>query len=122
VTWPAVIAAGLAVVPLRVAGVDAVVAMLVAAVVFVVIGLVRRAAGFGLQVGGAVGLAVLAFAALAADVRTGTYLVALGLFIHAGWDAWHHRRDRVVPRSFAEWCGVFDVLLAVVLVTAATLS
>jgi hypothetical protein len=34
------------------------------------------------------------------------YLVAVGLLGHAAWDAIHWRRNTIVTRSFAEWCGV----------------
>jgi hypothetical protein len=59
---------------------------------------------------------------MGAGEQTGTCLVALGLLLHGVWDAWHHRRNRVVTRSFAEWCGVFDILLAVVVVIAVAVS
>ena len=38
---------------------------------------------------------------------------------HAAWDAYHYLRDRVVARSYAEFCGVLDLLVgAVILVIA----
>ncbi|GAB3819170.1 hypothetical protein [Micromonospora zhanjiangensis] len=37
-------------------------------------------------------------------------LVAAGWFGHAVWDAAHHRARRVVPRGYAQWCGVVDLL------------
>lgn len=45
-------------------------------------------------------------------------LVAAGLFGHAGWDLWHHRTGRVVSRSLAEFCGVLDALLAILVLWA----
>jgi len=36
--------------------------------------------------------------------------VAIGLLGHAGWDVYHHRVNRVVARSPAEFCFVIDTL------------
>jgi hypothetical protein len=44
------------------------------------------------------------------------YLVAAGLLGHAAWDAYHHRIDRVVVRSMAEFCFVLDILVAVAMI------
>ncbi|PTA43769.1 hypothetical protein [Micromonospora sp. RP3T] len=63
-----------------------------------------------------VGLAVwggLAAVALAAPAHVAGTLVGLGWLGHAGWDLWHHRADRVVPRGYAEWCGALDVVVGV---------
>jgi hypothetical protein len=35
---------------------------------------------------------------------------------HGVWDFVHLRADKVVARSYAEWCGVLDVLVAAQLV------
>jgi hypothetical protein len=48
-------------------------------------------------------------------------LVAGGLLAHAVWDVVHHRLDRVVVRSMAEFCAVLDTSLALV-VLAVTLA
>ena len=40
------------------------------------------------------------------------YVLAAGWFGHGVWDLVHLRRDAVVSRSYAEWCGVLDVLIA----------
>jgi hypothetical protein len=42
--------------------------------------------------------------------------VAAGLLGHALWDAGHYRRDIVVQRSYAKFCGVTDLLLAAAVV------
>ena len=42
----------------------------------------------------------------------GRYLVAAGWFLHGVWDLVHLRLDKVVARSYAEWCGVVDILVA----------
>jgi hypothetical protein len=43
----------------------------------------------------------------------GPLVVGLGWLAHGAWDRWHHRRDAVVPRPYAEWCGVVDVVIGV---------
>lgn len=90
------------------------------AAVFVGYGLLRGATrpadGLPLQ-----SIAMLAFGAVAAvalylNEVAGAYLVAAGLFAHAGWDGYHHWANRVVSRSLAEFCFVLDTLLAVAIV------
>src|SRR5215207_8052361 len=66
--------------------------------------------------------AALAFLALGAargrlrgpsgvPLQAGGMLVAIGLIGHAAWDAFHYARDRVVARSYAEFCAVVDLLV-----------
>jgi hypothetical protein len=90
------------------------------AVLFLIYGLLRGAArppeGLPLQA-----IAMAAFGAVAAiavlvNGTVGAYLVAAGLFGHAAWDVYHHRVNRVVVRSMAEFCFVLDTLLAVIIV------
>ena len=52
------------------------------------------------------------------DSAVGGLLVAAGLVAHGGWDVVHHRRNRVVVRSFAELCVVLDLVLAGIIVWA----
>ncbi|WP_067481936.1 hypothetical protein [Actinomadura hibisca] len=61
-------------------------------------------------------LTALALASLAVSPDVGRYLVAAGWLAHAVWDAVHHRSDRVVPRGYALFCVVADVIVAAVLV------
>ncbi|MCD0445094.1 hypothetical protein LO763_15870 [Glycomyces sp. A-F 0318] len=93
------------------------------AALFAAYGLLRGAArpaeGLPLQ---AVGMAVFGGAAavvLLVGGDLGAYLVAAGLLGHAAWDLHHHRADRVVVRSMAEFCLVLDVLIAVAMVVVA---
>lgn len=92
---------------------------LVALVVLVggaVSGDLRRSGAFGVQALGMIGFGALVLAALLAEPDLGRYLVAAGWFLHGLWDFAHLRRDAVVSRSYAEWCGVFDILVAAQLV------
>ena len=57
--------------------------------------------------------AAIALGAMAVDRELGLYIVAAGWAGHAAWDFFHLRYDKVVARSFAEWCGIFDLLGAV---------
>jgi hypothetical protein len=90
------------------------------AVLFLIYGLLRGATrpreGLPLQA-----IAMAAFGAIAAiavlvNSTVGAYLVAAGLLGHAAWDAYHHRINKVVVRSMAEFCFVLDTLLAVIIV------
>ncbi|MBB6344798.1 hypothetical protein FHU36_001307 [Nonomuraea muscovyensis] len=76
----------------------------------------RSSGAFRLQALGVLGFGALALAALVAEPDLGRYLVAAGWLLHGVWDFVHLRRNAVVSRSYAEWCGVFDVLIAAQLV------
>jgi hypothetical protein len=42
------------------------------------------------------------------------YLAAFGMLAHGFWDYYHHRTDsKVVPKVYAEFCCILDVLLAI---------
>ncbi|GIJ25066.1 hypothetical protein Vqi01_02280 [Micromonospora qiuiae] len=58
-------------------------------------------------------MGALALLAALLGGAVGQWLVALGWLVHSGWDWWHHRTGRVVPRAYAEWCGVIDVVLGI---------
>jgi hypothetical protein len=79
-------------------------------------GRLRRPDLFRAQALGMVGFGAIALAGLAVDPDLGRYLVAAGWFLHGVWDFVHLRADKVVARSYAEWCGVLDVLIAAQLV------
>jgi hypothetical protein len=82
-------------------------------VVGVARGQLRKPGGLALQTVGVLAFGSAALAALYVHPDLGGYLVAFALFGHAGWDAFHYLRNRVVPRSYAEWCAVVDLLLGV---------
>ncbi len=44
--------------------------------------------------------------------------MAFGWLAHAGWDLVHHRTAWVVPRGYAEGCGVLDVALGGTMILA----
>ena len=69
-----------------------------------------------LQLGALAFYVALTAIALSLDDDIARYVVAAGWIAHAGWDAAHHRAKRVVPRAYAEWCFVVDVLLGVAII------
>lgn len=76
-------------------------------------------ATWGLQAAGALAFGALALTGLAVDPELGRHLVAVGWFLHGVWDVAHllvARLNGIVARTFAEWCAVVDVLVAVELV------
>ena len=79
-------------------------------------GQLRRPDPFRVQALGMLGFGALALAGLVADPDLGRYLVAAGWFLHGVWDFVHLKLDKVVARSYAEWCGVLDVVIAAELV------
>ena len=75
--------------------------------------LLRRRAGAGqvlLEGGGLAFFAVVGMVALAVEPEVGRIILGVGWIAHAGWDFAHWWVNRVVSRSFAEWCGVFDLV------------
>ncbi len=98
-------------------GIDPLVILLVAAAVFLVLGVARglwsRPGGLPLQTAGMLAFGSIVLAALYVDQGLGGTLVAIALIGHAAWDAYHLLRNRVVPRSYAEFCVVVDLLLGV---------
>ena len=79
-------------------------------------GQLRRPDPFRVQALGMLGFGAVALAGLAVDPDLGRYLVAAGWFGHGIWDFVHLKLDRVVARSYAEWCGILDVVIAAELV------
>ena len=96
-------------------GIDPSAVLLVAALVFLVVGVargqLRKPGGLALQSVGVLAFGSIVLVALYVDPDLGGYLVAFALIGHAGWDAYHYLRNRVVARSYAEWCAVVDLLL-----------
>jgi hypothetical protein len=84
-------------------------------------GVVRPGYGLPLQTVALLGFGVVCAVALFVDTDLGAYLVAAGLLGHSAWDLHHHRTNRVVVRSLAEFCLLLDLSLAV-LITIVTIT
>jgi hypothetical protein len=120
-TWPVAAVALLTVFALQALDVVAPAAVLAAVALIVLVwgvvdGQLFRPDPFRVQALGMLGFAALALVGLIADPDLGRWLVAAGWFLHGVWDFVHFKLDRVVARSYAEWCGVLDLLVAAELV------
>ncbi len=93
------------------------VVLLIAALVFLVLGVVRgqlvKPGGLTLQAGGMLAFGSIALVALYVEPDLGGKLVGIAILGHAAWDTYHYLRSRVVLRSYAEFCAVLDLLLGV---------
>lgn len=105
---------------------DAVLLLIAAAAVLVIVGLIRRPRPerpeVGLQAAGFVGFTGLGLVAMMVDPVLAAHLAALAAIGHGVWDVLHHRRNRVVGRSFAEFCAVLDFGLGAVILIVTWLS
>lgn len=120
-TWPLLVAGLALVIGLRVTDVIAPAAVFAAmALIVLVWAAVDRqlfqSGTFQIQALGMLGFGALGLAGLAVDPELARYLVAAGWFFHGVWDFVHLKLDKVVARSFAEWCGVVDVIITLELV------
>ena len=99
------------------------VGFLIVALVFLVVGVargqLRRPGGLPLQTVGMLAFGSIVLAALYVDTNLGGYLVAFALLGHGAWDAYHFLRNRVVARSYAECCGVIDLLVGTAILVMA---
>jgi hypothetical protein len=114
--WPLLAAAFVLIIGLRVLDVVpaplVIVPLAAALLAWSVIGGHSHRGSVRIQALGLLGFFALALGGLAVDPDLGLYLVAAGWLFHAGWDFVHLRLNRDVARSYAEWCGVFDLLVA----------
>jgi hypothetical protein len=120
-SWPVIVALFLPVVALgEQEVVDPAVALSALALVVLVWGAVdgqlRRPDPFRVQALGMVGFGALALAGLVLNPDLGRYLVAAAWLLHGVWDLVYFRLDKVVARSYAEFCGVADLVVAAELV------
>lgn len=114
VAWVSIPGASLVVVAGDAAGLAWWAALGLTGLALVAVGVLRRAARPTLtQAAALVGFGGPAVLALAVDPRAGLVVAGLTLAAHAVWDVVHHSRHEVVPRSMAEACIVFDVLLGI---------
>ncbi|MFJ9598236.1 hypothetical protein ACIRS3_36515 [Streptomyces virginiae] len=79
----------------------------------------RRPGVLAAQLAGLVGFAAVALSAVALNGTLALLVLAAGWLGHAVWDAAHYAKDRVAPRQWSEWCGVFDACGALALLLAA---
>jgi hypothetical protein len=96
-------------------GIESSAVLLVAGLVFLVLGVVlgkwRSPGGLPLQTVGMLVFGSIVLATLYVGPEVGSYLVAFAILGHAGWDAIHYLRNKIVPRSYAEFCFFVDLLL-----------
>jgi hypothetical protein len=123
-TWP--LFAGTFVVTLAVTAIDAVplsAVLATMALLVLVWGAIDRqllrSGELQIQALGTVAFGILVLAGLTVEPGVGVYVVAATWFLHGMWDVVHIWRDKVVSRSYAEWCGVLDLLVAFGLVFVA---
>jgi hypothetical protein len=74
---------------------------------------------FALQTAGVLGFGAVTLVCGLIAPRWGILLVGLGFLAHGGWDAYHFRQNKIVHRTYAEFCGVFDALVGPALIVAA---
>ncbi|MFD6858236.1 hypothetical protein ACFWB0_05740 [Rhodococcus sp. NPDC060086] len=120
-TWPIVAVVVACVVVIKMSGAVAPSAVLIGASLLLLVwvslnGQLGRSGALRLQAIGVAFFCGLAVTGLVIDPQMGTYVIAAGWLLHGVWDFVHLWRDRVVSRSFAELCGVIDVLIAIQLV------
>jgi hypothetical protein len=116
-TWPLAVLLFSGVVALRAVGADEQAVLLVLGGALAVVGLangsLRRPGPAALQLPAAVVSVGAGLVGTGVSPSTGLVVVAAGLIAHSAWDAYHLWLDRIVARSFAEWCGVLDLTLGV---------
>jgi hypothetical protein len=72
-----------------------------------------------LQTAGMVGFGAITLAGVVAAPRWAALLAGVGFLAHGAWDVYHYRIDKVVHRSYAECCAVFDLVIGPALIVAA---
>ena len=122
ISWPAAIIGIGALAGLRFQDhIEPAAVLIASGVVFVLYALARRRfwppADGVVQAAGWLVFVALAYLSVTVDPQLGKIVLASGWFGHALWDLYHWLKDKGVSRSFAEWCGVFDFLGAVAILT-----
>jgi hypothetical protein len=94
--------------------------MMVLPIGYLVIGAARRRLNepgvLLLQLGGLAAYLALTVVAMSVDENLARYLVGAGWIAHSVWDVLHHRAGKVVPRAFAEWCAVLDLVIGLTII------
>ncbi|MDF3039016.1 MAG: hypothetical protein K0Q71_1722 [Thermomicrobiales bacterium] len=117
--WPIVLGIAVGLVVIQGLELDASLSVLalVIAAIYLPIGAVRKQLGrphvLWLETLGVIMFAAVALGALYVDRQLAQFLLAAAFFGHAAWDFAHHRADKVVPRWYAEFCIVADVIIGV---------
>ncbi|UBU16076.1 hypothetical protein [Nonomuraea gerenzanensis] len=115
ISWAVVIALLATVVILRALDIDPWPPLALVVIALTALGLVngrlRSPRIYALQPAGALAFLASGLLALSVPPTAGGYLVAAGLLGHALWDGFHYRANKIVARSYAEWCGVLDLVL-----------
>jgi hypothetical protein len=103
-----------------ISGIHPVAVLLVVAGGFLVVGVARgqlvRPGGLPLQTAGMLAFGSTVLLALYAGPGLGGKLVGVAILTHAAWDAYHYLRNTVVPRSYAEFCVLVDLLLGAAII------
>jgi hypothetical protein len=120
-SWPVLLVGMATITALRIADVIAPAAVLAAIALVLLVWTATSGRSHGSDLHKVPALGMVAFGAvalvgLAVDPDVGRYLVAAGWFLHGVWDFVYLSLDKVVLRSYAEWCGVFDTLVAAELI------
>lgn len=123
--WIVALAASVAVAVGMVTPLDTTLLLIVSGVVFGLFGLVRGSRinrrELGIQAAAFVGFTLVALSAMMVGPVAALQLAALAAIGHATWDVIHLRRDKVVARSLAEFCVVFDLGMGLLLLATAWL-
>jgi hypothetical protein len=77
---------------------------------------------FSLQTLGMVGFGAVTLVAAAVEPRAAVALAGVGFLAHGAWDAYHYRMNKVVHRTYAEFCGVVDLVTGTALLVVAATS
>lgn len=74
---------------------------------------------FTLQTAGLVGFGAATLVCAVIAPPWALVLAGVAFLAHAAWDAYHFHKNKVVDRTYAEFCGVVDVLVGPALIIAA---
>jgi hypothetical protein len=74
---------------------------------------------FTLQTAGMVGFGAVTLLCAVVAPRWGLALAGVGFLAHGAWDVYHFATNKVVHRTYAEFCGVVDVVIGPALIVAA---
>jgi hypothetical protein len=76
---------------------------------------------FPLQTAGMVVFGIITLVCAAVAPRLGAAVAGLGFLAHGLWDAYHFRVNKVVHRSWSEYCAVIDIPTGIALIVVALL-